>query len=69
MSHQRKKNFATGPFSVEFSEAKERKFESLNFPPKVLSEEPDKISMSYSAWHKDKPAAMDPSGQIIGKSL
>ena len=69
MSHQRKKNFATGPFSVEFSEAKERKFESLNFPPKVLSEDPDKISMSYSAWPKDKPAAMDPSGPIIGKLL
>ena len=68
MSHQRKKNFSNGTFSVDFSEAKERKFESLNFAPKVLNEDADKMPIGYSAWTKDKPTTMDPSGQLIGKN-
>ena len=68
MSHQRKKNFSSGTFPAEYSsEAKERKFESLNFPPKVQTEDQIEIPMGYSSWPKEKPPPMDPSGHIIGK--
>jgi len=71
MSIPRKKPLERATFSVEFSDPKERKFEDLNLPPKVLTslnEDREKVPLGYPAWQKDRPSPMDPSGHLMGKT-
>ena len=66
MSHQRKKHFGhrLTAAAVSFIETKNKTFENLNFPPKLLDEQDEKkASLAYSEWQDEK------TGQDVGQNF